>query len=82
MYRQASVYAQYFDNAFTAVTPLTLLEQRYDFFRGFYEEMKDKGIGIVLTTENRVLGTILAFKENPPSISKRRHLYREMNLNL
>lgn len=82
MYRQASVYAQYFDNAFTAVTPLTLLEQGYDFLRNFYEEMKSKGIGIVLMTEKGIKGTVLASRENSPTDSKRRHLYREMELEI
>jgi len=79
MYRQVSVYARYFDHAFTVITPLTLLRQAsdsYEFFRHFYGEMKAKGVGIVLATNRRILGTILASKHNSIATSKRRYLDR------
>jgi len=83
MYRQVSVYAQYFDHAFTVITPLTLLRQTsdgYEFFRHFYREMKAKGVGIVLATNRRILGTILASKHSSISTSKRRYLDRHMKI--
>jgi len=82
LYRQAAVYAKYFDYAFTAVTPLTLIKRKdaYAFFQIFYNEMKDKGIGIVLMTKNRIIGTILASQENEVAESKRRYLVQEMEL--
>jgi len=84
MYRQVSVYAKYFDHAFTVVTPLTMLKQpnpheSYDFFRGFYAEMKLKRVGIVLATRNHILGTILASKANDVGDRERRHLDRQVN---
>jgi hypothetical protein len=83
MYRQVSVYAQYFDHAFTVITPLTLLRQTsnsYEFFRHFYREMKAKGVGIVLATDRRILGTILASKHNSIQTSKRRYLDRHITI--
>ena len=83
MYRQVSVYAQYFDHAFTVITPLTLLKQTvdsYEFFRHFYGEMKAKGVGIVLATDKHILGTILASRHNSIATSKRRYLDRHMTM--
>jgi hypothetical protein len=83
MYRQVSVYAQYFDHAFTVLTPLTLLRQTgdsYEFFRNFYGEMKTKGVGIVLATNRRILGTILASKHNSIAAAKRRYLDRHITI--
>ena len=84
LYRQVSVYAKYFDYAFTVVTPLTLLTQpnpreSYAFFRDFYAEMKSKRMGIVLATRNHILGTILASKRNDIAERKRGYLYRQIN---
>jgi hypothetical protein len=84
LYRQVSVYAKYFDHAFTVVTPLTLLTQpnpreSYAFFRDFYAEMKSKRVGIVLATRNHILGTILASKCNDIAERERRHLNRQIN---
>lgn len=66
LFRQASIYTDYFDYSFTAITPLSMLKHGYEFIERFYREMRTIGMGIVLVDAHNPIGTILSAKEGRP----------------
>nr|MDO8100250.1 hypothetical protein [Candidatus Njordarchaeota archaeon] len=80
LFRQASVYADYFDYSYVAITPLALLEQEYEYNKKFYRDMQDKGVGIILFASFIPLGTILRAKKNRPKESNRKYLTSQLGL--
>jgi hypothetical protein len=74
VYRQASVYADYFDYSFVALTPYTMIEWGYETVNRFNKEMKLKGVGIVLVDKHNIIGTILEAKEKKPKERNRKYL--------
>lgn len=78
--RQVSVYAKYFDNAFAVVTPLTLLEHGYDYFRHLQGELRSRGVGLILATKKRIIGTIISSRTNSVAQSNKRFLIKKMRL--
>jgi hypothetical protein len=80
MYRQASVYTDYFDNSFSVITPLTLLRHGYLSINKFIDEMARKGMGILLANRTNILGTILKSERKEVSRTKNQHLVKQLGL--
>ncbi len=80
MYRQAAVYTDYFDYSFSVITPLTVLKHGYASMNRFEQEMRSKGMGILLANQHGVLGTILKAEPREISRNRRQHLVRELEL--
>jgi hypothetical protein len=80
MYRQASVYTDYFDNSFSVITPLTVLRHGYVAINKFIDEMGEKGMGILLANRSSILGTILKSERKEVSRTKNQHLAKELEL--
>jgi hypothetical protein len=80
MYRQAAVYTDYFDYSFSVITPLTVLRHGHTSMNKFIEEMKSKGMGILIANQYRVLGTILKAEEKEIGRNRHQHLVRQLNL--
>jgi hypothetical protein len=80
MYRQASVYTDYFDNSFTVITPLTVLRHGYIAINKFIEKMAVEGMGILLANRSKILGTILKSERKKVSPRKNQHLVKELGL--
>jgi len=80
LFRQASIYADYFDYSFTAITPYTMLKQEYEFINRFCKECERIGMGVVLLDARYPLGTIVPAKEGRPKERNRRYLTDQMGL--
>jgi len=80
VYRQASVYTDYFDNSFSVITPLTVLRHGYAAINKFIDEMAGKGMGLLLANRTNVLGTILKSERKEVSHTKNQHLVKELQL--
>jgi hypothetical protein len=80
MYRQASVYTDYFDNSFSVITPLTVLRHGYVAINKFIDEMTGKGMGILLANRSNILGTILKSERKEISHKKNQHVLKEIGL--
>jgi hypothetical protein len=82
LFRQASVYTDYFDYSYTTITPLALLEQGYEYIDKFYRQMQAIGMGIILASAHVRWGwaTILRAKEKRPKESNRRYLASQLGL--
>jgi hypothetical protein len=80
MYRQASVYTDYFDNSFTVITPLTVLRHGYIAINKFIEKMAVEEMGILLANRSKILGTILKSERKEVSPRKDQHLVKELGL--
>jgi hypothetical protein len=80
MYRQAAVYTDYFDYSFSVITPLTVLKHGYAGMNKFIEEMRSKGMGILLANRYKVLGTVLKAEEKEIGRNRRQHLVRQLKL--
>jgi hypothetical protein len=78
--RQVSVYSKYFDDSFVVVTPLTLLEHGHEYFRFLQEELKSKGIGLILANRSEIVGTIIPSRTTTVALSNRRLLAKKMRL--
>ncbi len=80
MYRQASVYTDYFDNSFSVITPLTVLRHGYVAINKFIDEMGEKGMGILLANRVNILGTILKSEKKEISRTRNQHLVTALGL--
>lgn len=80
LYRQASVYTDYFDNSFSVITPLTVLRHGHAAVSKFIHVMADIGMGILLANRSNILATILKSELKEVSRRKNQHLVEELGL--
>jgi hypothetical protein len=83
LYRQVRVYTERFDNSFLVITPLTVLAwggKEYHNVTRFVQEMREKGMGVLLVNKHRILGTVIRSQERVIGEKTRRELTQKLGL--